>query len=148
MAGINAPHVSRWFDLSRGSALALISSGTYLAGAVCPPIFERAIAAYGWRQTMWNFGLIEMSIIVRWRRYSCARHPIFSRASAGALADPKPGPVLGWPPNLFRAVRRCLPVVHTDGALILQQALALFTRGGKPSAPLPGGRGGHEKRSR
>ena len=46
--GINAPlyvYVSRWFDRRRGSALALISSGAYLAGAVWPPIFERVIAA-------------------------------------------------------------------------------------------------------
>ena len=35
IGGINAPlyiYVSRWFDRRRGSALALISSGTYLAG--------------------------------------------------------------------------------------------------------------------
>jgi MFS family permease len=54
--GINAPlyvYVSRWFDRRRGSALALISSGAYLAGAVWPPIFERVIAVLGWRQTMW-----------------------------------------------------------------------------------------------
>jgi hypothetical protein len=32
--GISAPfYVSRWFDRRRGSALALMSSGTYVAGA-------------------------------------------------------------------------------------------------------------------
>jgi len=38
LGGINAPmyiYVSRWFDRRRGSALALISSGSYLAGAMC-----------------------------------------------------------------------------------------------------------------
>ncbi|MGA8901139.1 MFS transporter, partial [Bradyrhizobium sp.] len=53
IGGINAPlyiYVSRWFDRRRGSALALISSGTYLAGTIWPPIFERAIASFGWRQ--------------------------------------------------------------------------------------------------
>src|SRR5271168_97220 len=52
IGGINAPfyvYVSRWFDRRRGSALALISSGAYLAGAVWPPIFARAIAYAGWR---------------------------------------------------------------------------------------------------
>jgi hypothetical protein len=47
IVGINAPfyvYVSRWFDRRRGSALALISSGAYLAGAFWPPIFERVIA--------------------------------------------------------------------------------------------------------
>src|SRR6202023_3424525 len=36
LGGINAPlyiYVSRWFDRRRGSALALISRGSYLAGA-------------------------------------------------------------------------------------------------------------------
>ena len=40
IGGINAPfyvYVSRWFDRRRGSALALISSGAYLAGAQWPP---------------------------------------------------------------------------------------------------------------
>src|SRR5690349_11486616 len=44
-AGLNAPlyiYVSRWFDRRRGSALALISSGSYIAGAVWPTIFERS----------------------------------------------------------------------------------------------------------
>ena len=52
LGGINAPmyiYVSRWFDRRRGSALALISSGSYLAGAIWPPVFERAIAGFGWR---------------------------------------------------------------------------------------------------
>ena len=54
-AGINAPlyvYVSRWFDRRRGSAMALISSGVYLAGAIWSAPFERAIAILGWRDTM------------------------------------------------------------------------------------------------
>ncbi|HZB93751.1 MAG TPA: MFS transporter, partial [Stellaceae bacterium] len=42
-AGINAPlyiYVSHWFDRRRGTALALISSGQYVAGALWPPLFE------------------------------------------------------------------------------------------------------------
>ena len=42
LSGINAPlyiYISRWFDRRRGSALALISSGSYLAGAMWPPLF-------------------------------------------------------------------------------------------------------------
>jgi MFS family permease len=60
-AGINAPsyiYVSRWFDRRRGTALALISSGQYVAGAVWPPVFERGIALFGWRQTMLIFACV------------------------------------------------------------------------------------------
>src|ERR1700716_667754 len=53
--GIYAPlliYVSRWFDRRRGTAIALISSGQYIAGVVWPEIFERGIATYGWETTM------------------------------------------------------------------------------------------------
>ena len=59
-AGLNAPlyiYVSRWFDRRRGSALALLSSGLYLAGTVWPPVFERSIAHFGWQATMMAYGL-------------------------------------------------------------------------------------------
>jgi MFS family permease len=66
-AGVNAPlyvYVSRWFDRRRGSALALISSGSYVAGAIWPPIFERAIGMYGWRPSMLVFGAIVAVTII------------------------------------------------------------------------------------
>ena len=66
-AGLNAPlyvYVSRWFDRRRGSALALISSGGYVAGTIWPPIFERAIAHLGWRTTMMAYGLLVVAVIM------------------------------------------------------------------------------------
>src|SRR4029078_13101768 len=66
-AGLNAPlyvYVSRWFDKRRGSALALISSGGYLAGFVWPTVFERAISSYGWRATMIGYGIFQVVAIV------------------------------------------------------------------------------------
>src|ERR1700719_4837433 len=67
IGGINAPlyvYVSRWFDRRRGSALALISSGTYVAGALWPAIFERAIAFAGWRLTMVWYGAFAVVVVV------------------------------------------------------------------------------------
>ena len=64
---INAPlyvYVTRWFERRRGTALALIASGQYLAGAFWPFLFERSIAAYGWRQTMLGFGVLVALIVV------------------------------------------------------------------------------------
>ena len=63
---INAPlyvYVTRWFEQRRGTALALIASGQYVAGAGWPPLFERAIAAYGWRQTMLGFGVVVAGLV-------------------------------------------------------------------------------------
>ena len=67
IGAINAPmyvYISMWFERRRGSALALISSGSYLAGALWPPIFERSISTIGWRQTMLVYGVLVVTVVV------------------------------------------------------------------------------------
>lgn len=67
IGAINAPmyvYISQWFDRRRGSALALISSGSYLAGALWPPVFERAISSFGWRMTMLAYGGLLIAVVV------------------------------------------------------------------------------------
>jgi MFS family permease len=51
-------YVSRWFDRRRGTALAVISSGQYIAGMAWPTLFELMIAHHGWRMTMAGFAVI------------------------------------------------------------------------------------------
>ena len=58
---INVPliiYITCWFDRRRGSAVALVSSGQYIAGALWPPIIALGIAHIGWRGTMLGFGLV------------------------------------------------------------------------------------------
>src|SRR5207247_3222387 len=101
IGGMNAPfyvYVSHWFDRRRGSALALISSGSYVAGAIWPPIFERAIAHAGWRQTMLYYGLIEIAVVVPLAAIFLRRPPQLPLPS-GSLGSSF-GSVMGWPPNL------------------------------------------------
>jgi MFS family permease len=57
-------YVSRWFDRRRGTAVALISSGQYVAGVVWPSVFERAMAEFGWQSTMLGFAAVTAAIIV------------------------------------------------------------------------------------
>src|SRR5689334_6425022 len=62
LGSINAPlyvYISRWFDKRRGSALALISSGVYLAGALWPPVFQAVISQVGWRECMTIFAGVQ-----------------------------------------------------------------------------------------
>jgi MFS family permease len=57
---INVPliiYISRWFDRRRGSAVALISCGQYLAGILWPPLVALGIDHLGWRPTMLVFGV-------------------------------------------------------------------------------------------
>ncbi|HEV3161075.1 MAG TPA: MFS transporter [Xanthobacteraceae bacterium] len=107
IGGINAPfyvYVSRWFDRRRGSALALISSGAYLAGALWPPVFARLIAYAGWRHAMLYYAAFELLLIVPAAVLVLApppqelRHP--RKHEAGASKS-----VLDWPPNLVFALQ-------------------------------------------
>ncbi len=103
IGGMNAPfyvYVSRWFDRRRGSALALISSGAYLAGATWPPLFERAIFYVGWRQTMVIYAIVEIAVVVP-LALIFLRQPPEPPPPSGLLATSSASPsVLGWPPNL------------------------------------------------
>jgi MFS family permease len=57
---VNVPliiYITRWFDRRRGSAVALVSSGQYIAGALWPPLIAFGIAEIGWRGTMLVFGI-------------------------------------------------------------------------------------------
>jgi MFS family permease len=106
-AGLNAPlyvYVSRWFDRRRGSALALISSGSYLAGTVWPPLFERAIALYGWQATMIGYGLFAIALIVPLALLFLREPPelpAVTNGTGGTTVTPK---VFGWPPNVVFAM--------------------------------------------
>jgi MFS family permease len=125
--GINAPlyvYVSKWFDRRRGSALALISSGVYIAGALWPPIFERVVAMVGWQQTMRTYGLVEVAIIVPLALIFLRPPPQMPRLHGGEYADRRRRTVLGWPPNLVFAMLCaaaflcCLPMALPQGHLV------------------------------
>ncbi len=125
-AGINAPlyvYVSRWFDKRRGTALALISSGQYVAGAIWPPIFERVIAAFGWRHTMLMFSVVEMIAVIPLA--FVLRAPPEPGVSAAARARLRGNDkVLRWPPNLVFVMLAvasfmcCVPMAMPQGHLV------------------------------
>jgi MFS family permease len=127
VGGISAPtyiYISRWFDRRRGSALALISSGSYLAGAAWPTLFERAITYVGWRHTMLWYAAAEVIVIVPLAAWFYSTPPeqieATPRTSNGRAADH----VLGWPPNLVFAtlcgasVLCCIPMAMPQGHLV------------------------------
>lgn len=67
LGAMNAPlyvYVGNWFERRRGSALALLGSGLYIAGTVWPVIFEWTIGKWGWRLTMIGFGLLQATLVV------------------------------------------------------------------------------------
>jgi MFS family permease len=125
LGGINAPlyvYVSRWFDRRRGSALALISSGSYLAGALWPIIFEQAIAGIGWRQTMLYYALAEIAVIVPLAALYFRHPPELVHAVTAEGADHQTR--LGLPRNVVFAmmcgagVLCCIPMSMPQGHLV------------------------------
>lgn len=110
IGSINAPfyiYVSRWFDRRRGSALALISSGSFLAGAIWPTIFEPLIAYSGWRHAMLYYAAAELLLIVPAAAIALDPPPDSSEREPPPGAARGPASVLGWPPNLVYALQAC-----------------------------------------
>jgi MFS family permease len=127
LGGINAPlyvYVSRWFDRRRGSALALISSGSYLAGAMWPPLFERAILGFGWRQTMLWYALAEIIVIVPLAAIYFRHPPEEVHPAAADSAGIGHARVMGLPRNLVfvmmcgAGVLCCIPMAMPQGHLV------------------------------
>jgi MFS family permease len=127
LGGINAPmyiYVSRWFDRRRGSALALISSGSYLAGAIWPPVFEHAIAGFGWRNTMLCYAVAQIAIIVPLAAIYFRHPPELFHADAAFGGDGRQIRLFGLPRNLVFAmmcgagVLCCLPMAMPQGHLV------------------------------
>ncbi|MBI1201699.1 MAG: MFS transporter [Rhodopseudomonas sp.] len=127
LAGINAPlyiYVSRWFDKRRGSALALISSGTYLAGAFWPPVFEYAIATFGWRETMLWYALLECVLVIPIALLFFGTAPEVIHPTLKPLPGALPARVLGLPPNVVfvticaASIMCCIPMSMPQGHLV------------------------------
>jgi len=57
-------YVSRWFERRRGAAIALISSGQYVAGVVWPSFFERGLALIGWQTLMLCYAGVVLALIL------------------------------------------------------------------------------------
>jgi MFS family permease len=117
-------YITRWFDRRRGSALALISSGQYIAGVVWPSVFERGISIYGWQTTMLAYAAVVIVAILP-LTLLCLRpspEPLAFHALSG---DPRKGAaVLGMRPNLVLGLicvavfLCCIPMAVPNGHLV------------------------------
>jgi MFS family permease len=102
--------ISLWFQRRRGIAVALVASGNYAAGAIWPPILERSIANYGWRQTyIWVgvFCLVTILPLILLMRRTPPQ--LGAGASTVSSANPNNAQVdvtrpLGFSPNSLQAI--------------------------------------------
>jgi MFS family permease len=92
-------YVSRWFDRRRGTAIALISSGQYVAGVLWPALLQIAIETWDWQIAMRGFGVLVAVAILPWL--------VFLRPAPAASVSAGAGGKLG-PPGLPRNVAQGL----------------------------------------
>jgi MFS family permease len=122
IGSMNAPfyvYVSRWFDRRRGSALALISSGTYVAGAICLPFSSAPLtpSAGGTRCSISALASIVPLALIFLR--SPPELPMMKGVGLGSSSARN---VLDWPPNvafsliagaaLFCCIPMAMPQAH------------------------------------
>jgi MFS family permease len=92
---------SRWFTRRRGIAVALAACGTYLGGAIWPPVLQHFIASEGWRATHVGVGafctLTMMPLLVVLAR----RPPVQELAESDGIAA---GPTLGLAPGALQGL--------------------------------------------
>jgi MFS family permease len=126
-SGINAPlyiYISRWFDRRRGTALALIGSGSSVSAAIWAPIFAVTEAHIGWRHTMLGFAALELVLILPVAALVFRPAPVafgFGRDRHG----PQPGAaVLGLKPAIVlgglctAGFLCCVPMAMPQGHLV------------------------------
>lgn len=93
-------YVSRWFDRRRGTALALVSAGQYVAGTLWPTLFERGLEHWGWRTTAWAFAAVVAGVTIPIALLFLRPPPVIPEGGHHG-GDPIPGArVLGLHPNL------------------------------------------------
>jgi len=117
-------YISRWFDRRRGTAVALIWSGQYIAGLLWPTVFERAVAQFGWQATMLGYAVVVAATILP-MALLLQPPPRPSRAAATVGARTRrDGRTLGLPPNLVLTLLSaagflcCVPMAIPAGHLV------------------------------
>ncbi len=127
IGGLNAPlyvYVSRWFDRRRGTALALISSGPYVAGVIWPSLFAWAIAALGWQHTMRLFAGFEVLAVAPIALLVLRNPPEVTVTGALSARARASNTVLGLRPNValillgLAAFCCCVPMAVPQGHLV------------------------------
>ncbi|MBS0640270.1 MAG: MFS transporter [Proteobacteria bacterium] len=107
-AGMFAPtiaYVTRWFDRRRGSAVALVSSGQYVAGVIWPVVLAAGIQRYGWRTTMLLYSAVIVATVPILAAIFYRTPPDLAIGVGGARAGSGSfRPVAGLAPNVVLAI--------------------------------------------
>ena len=68
--------ISHWFSRRRGLAVGIAFSGSYVAGAIWPPILQRMFDAQGWRESFVDLALLTLILMALLSLLLYPRSPI------------------------------------------------------------------------
>ena len=77
---------SLWFTRHRGMAVAIIASGSYLAGTVWPPVVQHFIESEGWRRTYLGIGVFCVATMLPLALFLRRRSPLSEATAATSHA--------------------------------------------------------------
>jgi MFS family permease len=96
-------NITRWFDRRRGVAVALVASGQSVGGMIWPPLIRWAIDTYGWRATMFWWGILAIVLMVP-LCYFLRHRPPEALKRPGVREPQKGDRVLGFSGNMVQAM--------------------------------------------
>jgi len=76
--------ISLWFDRRRGIAVAICSSGSYLAGTIWPLVIQPLIGSIGWRNTYFGIGVFCLATMLPLIFVFRRRSPAFGECLAAS----------------------------------------------------------------
>jgi MFS family permease len=112
--------ISYWFTRRRGIAIAICSSGNYLAGAVWPPVLQYFISTSGWRPTHIGVGLVCITAMLPLVLILRRRAPVQEVAAVAAFTAGSKGAQLGISPNALQ-ILLCVAGVSCCVAMSMPQ---------------------------
>jgi MFS family permease len=95
---------SLWFTRRRGIAVAIIASGSYVAGTVWPPIVQHFIEKGGWRWTYQGIAMFCATAMVPLALILRTRSPLTGSASTAGRVASRPARPLGMSPRALQTL--------------------------------------------
>src|SRR5713101_8207734 len=96
---------SLWFTRHRGLAVSIISSGSYLAGTVWPPVVQHFIQSVGWRRTYLGIAIFCVATMLPLTLALRRRSPLLAPVASWApRASSPPSRPLGMSPAALQTV--------------------------------------------
>ncbi len=108
---------SLWFTRHRGLAVSIISSGSYLAGTVWPPVVQHFIQSVGWRRTYLGIAIFCVATMLPLTLALRRRSPLLAPVTSWApRASSPPSRPLGMSPAALQTGWRRAGSATASGA--------------------------------